>query len=434
MSTHRKDKADSPVVRLARGWSRRRTWVAGWLLAALWAGFFPLYSDHRAHRIWGLFAAVGYVLAAAAACRLPRPRARPAALGFALAGAVVLPVLHLALTGQAQSEVRVIERAGALLLEQGTPYLPHPRDSLDYTPYLPGMALFGMPRVLLGDGPGALRLLGDARLWCAAAFFICLCVGRTVLARAAGGDEEARGTARTYATSLSVLVASPLIAMPICVSGVDLPLTGLCCLAIALTGVRRPVAAGLVLAAACSLKWTALPAIVVAVVLLARLGGSRPAVRCALAAVGGTVVLVLPSALVSPGPMVQQVLAFPTGRGDVATPAVGPMPGQLLASSGSLGWYAAVLLLALGGTAMAVWLVVRPPATAVAAADRLGAGLCLAFLLAPAGRFGYFALPLFLMLWIRRADPVHRRKARRPASLTLSPRSARVPTASLLRD
>ncbi|MFE3882132.1 hypothetical protein ACFXPQ_04285 [Streptomyces lydicus] len=93
---------------------------------------------------------------------------------LALAGAVVLPLLFLVLTGQAQSEVEVIERSGRLLLEQGTPYLPHSSEVSDYTPYLPAMALLGIPRVLFGDHSGAAKLLGDARIWCAAVFLLGL--------------------------------------------------------------------------------------------------------------------------------------------------------------------------------------------------------------------------------------------------------------------
>jgi hypothetical protein len=51
--------------------------------------------------------------------------------------------------------------------------------------------------------------------------------------------------------------------------------------------------------------------------------------------------------------------------------------------------------------------LLRPPRCAVAAADRLAAGLALAFLLAPAGRFGYLALPLFLSAFVRLAARRH---------------------------
>ncbi|MEI5098010.1 glycosyltransferase 87 family protein [Streptomyces sp. PmtG] len=268
----------------------------------------------------------------------------------------------------------------------------------DYTPYLPGMALLGLPRALLGDDTAAARALGDARLWCAAVFLLCLVAGRAVLA------PRARPAARaSYRTGLAVLVASPVVALPLCVSGVDLPLAGLCCLGLALAARGRPLAAGLALAAACALKWTAWPAVAVAVALLASGPGARAAARCAGTALAGTVAAVLPSALLAPGPLTQQVFAFPAGRGEVATPAASPLPGRLLADLGPLGWYAAVALLLCGGAAVAASLVVRPPADAVAAADRLAAGLCLAFLLAPAGRFGYLALPLVLVVWTRLA-------------------------------
>lgn len=120
-----------------------------------------------------------------------------------------------------------------------------------------------------------------------------------------------------------------------------------------------------------------------------------------MVALAGTAVLVLPGALRSPGPMFHQVFAFPTGRGPLPTPAGSPLPGRLLGDLGPAGWYAAVTLLLLGGLAVAASLVLRPPRDAVGAADRLALGLCVAFLLAPAGRFGYLALPLLLALWAR---------------------------------
>ncbi|MFE3554074.1 glycosyltransferase 87 family protein [Streptomyces sp. NPDC059193] len=413
--------------RVVRRVGRRRIWVGGWLLAAVWAGAFPLVSTLDTHRVWGACAAAGYGGAALASCLLPRPRARTWAVGCALLGALVLPLLYLLLTGSGQSEVAVIERSAELLVSQSTPYLADPLTVTDYNPYLPGMALFGLPRALFGDG-GPARILGDARVWCAAVFLLSLWAGRRVLAAPAGSRAALATTLpapsrtsrapRTFRTALAVLIASPVVALPLCVSGVDLPMTGLCCLGLALAARHRPVAAGLVLAAACSLKWTAWPALAVAVALLAAsgAGGGRRAVRCALVTAAGTLAAVLPSALLSPGPMFQQVLAFPTGRAPVATPAASPLPGRLLADLGPVGWYAAMALLLCGGTAVAASLVVRPPAGVVAAADRLALGLCTAFLLAPAGRFGYLALPLVLFVWPRIAAGSDRPFSHRPFS------------------
>ncbi|WP_327682302.1 hypothetical protein [Kitasatospora sp. NBC_00458] len=403
-------------------------------MAAGWAGAFPLVSGLGPHRSWGLCAAAGYVAAAVAVLVLPWRWAPRYAAVVALVGAVAAPLLLLLATGQGQSEVAVIERSGELLLRHGTPYLADPRTVAEYTPYLPGMALFGLPRALLGSDGWPARVLGDARLWCAAVFLGCLvaaagpCGRRWVLPGRARPRRARRGQARRerlrlgvagapvsgvfgvpVGTAAAALLASPPVALPLCVSGVDLPLTGLCCLALALAGRARPLGAGSALALACALKWTAWPAVAVTAALLAATAGRRAAVRATAAAVAGTAVLVLPAVLRSPGPLVEQVFAFPTGRGGLPTPASSPLPGRLLADLGPAGWYAATALLLLAGLAVAVSLVRRPPRDAVGAAERLALGLALAFLLAPAGRYGYLALPVLLVLLARLGGTGRRR-------------------------
>ncbi|WAC99111.1 glycosyltransferase 87 family protein [Streptomyces sp. NA13] len=361
-------------------------------MAAVWAAAFPVVSSLGPHRVWGASACVGY-LCAAVAVLSRRSLGRAVSVWIAGIGAVLVPLVVLVLTGGAQSEVGVVERAGLLTVRQGTPYLADPQAVVEVTPYLPGMALFGLPGAVVADGWEPLRYLGDARLWCAAAFLGCLWAAGRVL----GG----RGTGQLVGAAL---IASPVVALPLAVSGVDLPLTGLLCLALALAARHRPVAAGLALALACSLKWTAWPALAVVAALLARRAGLGAAVRGTGVAVAGTVLAVLPSALLAPGPLVEQVFAFPTGRGEWETPAASPLPGRLLADLGPFGWYTAMTLLAAGGVAVAVSLWVRPPAGLVPAADRLAVGLCTAFLLAPAGRFGYLALPVLLSVWARLAE------------------------------
>ncbi|WP_327738495.1 glycosyltransferase 87 family protein [Streptomyces nojiriensis] len=388
--------------------SRTARWATGWLLAAAWALSFPLFSSLAPHRLWGWCAAAGY-LGAAAATALGRRRA---ALAAALLGAVAVPLLWLVLTGQGQSEVTVIERSGRLLLESGRLYVDRPAHVGEYTPYLPGMALLGIPRALLGgDGGGdgwVVRLLGDARIWCAAVLFGCTGAARRLLVGGTGGgaaggtgDERGGGPVGGPGRLLPVLVASPVVALPLAVSGVDLPLAGLCCLALAAAAAGRPVLAGAALAGACALKWTALPAVAVAAALLAVCRGGRAAVRCALVAAAGTALLVLPAALLQPAELWRQVFAFPTGRAEVPTPASSPLPGHLLAELAPWGWYLTVGLLLAGGIVVALSLLARPPRTVAAAADRLALGLTLAFLLAPAGRFGYLALPVLLSVWAR---------------------------------
>ncbi|WP_129289496.1 glycosyltransferase 87 family protein [Streptomyces sp. N1] len=361
-------------------------------MAAVWAAAFPVVSSLGPHRVWGASACVGYLCAAVAVLSW-RSLGRAVSVWIAGIGAVLVPLVVLVLTGGAQSEVGVVERAGLLTVRQGTPYLADPQAVVEVTPYLPGMALFGLPGAVVADGWEPLRYLGDARLWCAAAFLCCLWAAGRVL----GG----RGTGQLVGAAL---IASPVVGLPLAVSGVDLPLTGLLCLALALAARHRPVAAGLALALACSLKWTAWPALAVVAALLAHRAGLGAALRGTGVAVAGTVLAVLPSALLAPGPLVEQVFAFPTGRGEWETPAASPLPGRLLADLGPFGWYAAMTLLAAGGVAVAVSLWVRPPTGLVPAADRLAVGLCTAFLLAPAGRFGYLALPVLLSVWARLAE------------------------------
>ncbi|MCD0483956.1 glycosyltransferase 87 family protein [Streptacidiphilus sp. ASG 303] len=417
-------RAASPAVRSAlaactRAAGSRRARVLACLAAAAWAAAFPLTSRLANQRTWGLLAAAAYLAAALAVGLLPRARGARTAARTAFAGAVVLPLAVLALQGHRQSEVGVVERSAQLLLHTGSPYLADPAVVTDYNPYLPAMALFGLPRALLGGGDattdvtagdgGLTGLLGDARLWFAAAFLLCAAAAWRLL-RPHGTPAVPAGAPRP-ASPLLVLTASPLVALPLAVGGVDLPLTGFCVLALALAARGRAAAAGLALALACALKWTAWPALPVAAVLLLAAHGRRAALRCAAIAVAGAAATVLPTALTHPGAMLEQVVRFPLGLTAVRTPAASPLPGRLIAAYAPGGSATCLVLLCLGGGAVAARLLLRPPLTAVQAADQLAVGLATAFLLAPAGRFGYLALPALIALWPRLAARAARRAA-----------------------
>ncbi|MEV4557038.1 hypothetical protein AB0K51_08570 [Kitasatospora sp. NPDC049285] len=367
----------------------------GCLAAAGWAAAFPLLSDLVNQVYWGRFAAPAYLLAAVLCVTLPRGLAPRAAATAAAIGAVLLPLAALALKGRHQSEVMVVERGAYLLLHTGSPYLTDPTHVTDYNPYLPAMALFGLPRAALGAAHPATRLLGDARLWFAAAFLACLLAGWRLL----------RPTlTRAPILPLAVLTASPLIALALVVGGVDLPLIGVCCLAMALAERGHPVRTGLVLALACTLKWTAWPAVPVALLLLHHRHGLRPALRAGVLAVTLGCAVIAPFALDRTRELYEQVVRFPLGLTALHTPAGSPLPGKVLAGLGPLGHTLSLTLLCLGGLAVALWLLAYPPPTAVAACDLLAAGLTVAFTLAPAGRFGYLALPAVLVLWPRLAS------------------------------
>ncbi|MGV9270746.1 glycosyltransferase 87 family protein [Kitasatospora sp. NPDC003701] len=391
----------------ARLASLRRVQLFGCLVAAGWAAAFPLVSDLPNQRLWGAVAAPAYALAGLLCLILPRRWAARTAAAVAVLGAVLVPLALLALQGRHQSEVMVVERSAHLLLTTGSPYLPHPVVVTDYNPYLPAMTLFGMPRALVGSGNPVAQVVGDARIWFALTFLACLLASWRLL-------RPSRD--RAPVLPLAVLTASPLIALALVVGGVDLPLIGVCCLAMALAERDRTIAAGLVLALACTLKWTAWPALPVAVLLLWRLYGRRPAARAGLTALGAGLLVILPSALVRADALREQVVRFPLGLTAIQTPAGSPLPGKVLAGFGPTGHTVSLALMTVGGLGVAIWLLARPPVSAIAAADLLAAGLAIAFMLAPAGRFGYLALPVVLVIWPRLA--ARRWSGRRPVPVS----------------
>ncbi|GHH05315.1 glycosyltransferase 87 family protein [Streptomyces lanatus] len=396
----------APLVPPAPARSRRalrvRRDVLFWLGCAVFALALALVTNLTPHRIWGACAAVGYAVAAELARRSPRPWSRHSALA-ALLGAVVVPLTLMVLAGTAQSEVHVVEHSGALLLDSGSPYVPHPVGVDDYNPYLPGMALFGIPHALFGGTP-----LADARVWFCAVFLVSMLI-------AARGAGRGRGTLASVASVSSVgesdaraallLAAFPAVALPLAVGGVDLPVIGLMCLGLALAGRGGSgVAAGLAMGAAAALKWTAWPLLPVGLVLLPVTAGRRTAVRAGVVAVLVASAAVVPVALADPHAFVEHVVLFPLGEGGVHSPAASPLPGYLLATYVPGGSVLAMGALVAAAGGVAVSLAVRPPRTVVAAADRLALGLGLAMCLIPATRFGYLVYPLVLAAWFRRGE------------------------------
>ncbi|MFI6152029.1 glycosyltransferase 87 family protein [Kitasatospora sp. NPDC051170] len=396
----------------------RSVQLLGCLVAAGWAAAFPLVSDLENQRLWGLIAAPSYLLAGLLCLALPRRVASRAAAAAALLGAVVAPLALLALTGRHQSEVMVVERSAHLLLTTGDAYLPHTAVVTDYNPYLPAMSLFGMPRQLLGSSNAFTQVAGDARIWFALAFVVCLLAAWRLLRPSRRNTTDLRAPL----LPLAVLTASPLIALALVVGGVDLPLIGVCCLAMALADRDRPVGAGLVLALACTLKWTAWPALPVAVLLIWHLYGRRPAARAALISVGASLAVIVPVWLRQSDALRDQVVRFPLGLTAIRTPAGSPLPGKVLAGFGPTGHTISLALVTVGAVGVAIWLLARPPVSAIGAADLLAAGLTIAFIFAPAGRFGYLGLPAVLLIWPRLA--ARRWNSRRPVP---PPRAAAEP-------
>jgi hypothetical protein len=394
---------------------RSRRAAAWFAVFAVYAGGVAVFSGPGHDRSWGIWASFGYAAAAVLAAAWPTRRGRLAALAASLAGALAAPVVWLATRATATPDVAVVTRSGAMLLHHGSPYLPLSQLAhggfLAYNPYLPVMAVFGLPRAL-----GVPGLAGDPRPWLAVATFLLLAAAF----RIALGERAWTGRSLRLA---ALAVASPVLAFPLAEGITDPPVLALTCLALALlAGPARPwagparawagparsaarpgawlapgaCAAAVTIGVACAMKYTAWPAVAVLAAMVAARDGARSAARFAATAVAAAAVLtagLAPAAMAAPAALIQNTLAYPLGLTRVRTPAQSPLPGHLLATLGPAGHLAAIMLLIAAGLGIAASLVTRPPADGAAAARRLALGLALMFALSPATRFGYFAYP-----------------------------------------
>ena len=367
-----------------------RLWLAAIFAAcALFAAGMGVFSTDSLHRLWGLFAVIAYGLAAGLVLAWRSSRAVDLALVIAVGGALLAPLSLLAEQGRWQPEVGVIARGARLLLQHGSPYesqavVTASHDPNIYNPYLPVMAIFGLPRALLGPG-----LITDPRIWFALGFVAVFAAALAV----SGARDVLRWTA--------LVTATPVIAFSLTVGGTDVPVLALLCLGLALLWRRpQPLVAGLVLGVAAATKATAWPALIVAATMLLVRDGRRAAARFLLAALAAAAVIVGPVAAVWPHALVENTILFPLGLAKVKSQAVSPLPGHLLADTGPTGHTIAVALLCLAGLGVLISLVVRPPRNVPSATWRLIIGLVLMFVLAPATRFGYFMYPLGLWAWL----------------------------------
>ncbi|MFF0254971.1 glycosyltransferase 87 family protein [Micromonospora zamorensis] len=425
--------ADDPTARRSRWHWRTLDAAAGGLAldlglyaaSAIFAAITAVTSTLLPHRAWGAVAAVGYLVATLVALvqLLLRRRsptsplvglpARWAVTGLAWAGTALLPLLWQSIdraggrTDRAQEEVLVVEQAGTRLLEHGTPYLgpdaiaalPPGEQLMGYTPYQPGMAMFGLPRAL------ADTWWTDSRVWFAVGTALALALAVAALrGTPAATDQVHTGHRRDAALLRGVQAATvlPICALTLATGGDDLPVLALCLLALALAAADRPGRAGLAVGLAGALKLFAWP---VALVLIVWGLTRRAGARVAAGAIGLPVAALLPAMLVDRDALTENVLRFPLGHGLVTSPAQSPFPGHLVATALPAGRLIAAALLVAAGVAIAVRLARRPPHTAVAAALICGYGLLVAIALMPSTRFGYLLYPLALLTW---APALHR--------------------------
>ena len=388
----------------------RRWLAAAFAVSAVFAALLASFTTNHLHQIWGVSAAIAYG-AAAAAVLAWKARGADLAVALSTCGALVAPLLLLAVEQLRQPEVHVITRSAAMLLRHGSPYpapavTAHAHNPNLFDPYLPVMTLFGLPRALLGMAP-----VTDPRIWLGLGFVIIFFAAVAV----AGARDPWRWTL--------LVASSPVIALALTVGGTDVPVLALLCLGLALLWRHpRPVPAGLVLGVAAAMKATAWPGLAVALVLVWVTCGRRTAAGFAAAALGAAAALIGPVAALAPRSLMENTVAFPLGLAGTTSAAVSPLPGHLLAGTGRTGHLLAVVLLALVFAGLAAWLWLRPPRSVPAAAWWLITGLTLMFLTAPASRFGYFMYPAGMAAWLAAASLPWRlaRQRAQPAAAAVS--------------
>jgi Glycosyltransferase family 87 len=372
----------------------RRRWLAGiFAVSVIWAVLVAVFSSDSVHRLWGVMAAVGYGLALLAVLAFRNARVSDLALGLSFVGGLLAPLTWMAARGLEQPEVWVVARSGSMLLHQGTPYasaaaLAATTDPNAYNPYLPVMALFGLPRAIFDGG-----LLTDPRIWFGAVFLAVFWLAL----RQGGASSPGRW---------ALLVAgSPVIAFELAVGGTDVPMVGFLCLGFALlyrrpTSINLAILAGLALGIASAMKATAWPALVVAIVLIAVRDGRKAVAAFTLTALGVVAVCVGPF-IVHPKSLVDNTIKFPLGLASVQSAASSPLLGHVIAATWhSAGHTIVVVLLVLAAAAVALSLVFRPPQTVSRAVVLLAGAMTLMFVLAPSTRFGYFIYPATLAIWL----------------------------------
>jgi hypothetical protein len=375
----------------------RRRWLAGiFAVSAIWAILVAVFSSNHVHQLWGEMAAVGYGLALLVVLVLRHARTADIALGLAFLGGLIAPLGWLAAHSDAlagrgllQPEVWVVANSGASLIHHGTPYtdaalLAGTQNPNAFNPYLPVMALFGLPRTFFDLG-----LLTDPRVW----FGIVFLVVFWFALRHAGARDSGRWTV--------LVAATPVIAFELAVGGTDVPMVAFLCLGFAFLWERKPLLAGLALGIGASMKATAWPALLVAVALLAVRDGKRAVVNFTLAALAVVAVCVGPFIVNHPKALVENTIAFPLGLAHVRSAAASPLPGHIIAATWpQTGHTIVVLLLALAGLAVAASLVFKPPRSVPRAVVLLAGAMTLMFVLAPSTRFGYFIYPAGLAIWL----------------------------------
>ncbi len=366
----------------------------------------PLYREWGQMALWAYLSAFVISLCMTRMARIaPSVRARLILAALVVVGAAVVPMaleiswrfdggpqaLHV------QPEVVVIEHAAHEVATGHDPYqarmshgelmgrVPGLPDYEAFFPYLPAMALFGLPSTTAMP-----RGIGDARVWF---FLVTALVVAMALWRLPVGQ-------RRRLRAVQVMLVLPWAALTIATGGDDLPIIALLLLAVVLTAQKRPLWAGLVLGLVSAMKFTAWPlALFLLLAARDRDERKRPGIMAA-GLLSVSVPLVLITLVANPRTFVANVVLFPLGLSGVSSPAGSALPGHIVVSLIPSVHRIFPLLCAVIGVSYLVWWIRSHRPDSVVAVCRLaGWALLIAILLAPATRVGYLMYPLNFFVW-----------------------------------
>jgi hypothetical protein len=414
-------------LKLDRPRSAHQWLIVAYAVFTAYAAIFAGLSGGR-DREWAIWAVCGYASGTVLLWR----RRTGAALVISRALTLVVPLIWISVAFPLEDGMNVINRSADLLIHHGSPYLPKDQVKgwIDYNPYLPVMALFGLPYAA-----GLHGFAGNAGVWLAVVTVIVLAAAFWVATPSDAGTRR-----RLAALCAAIAIASPVIALNLAVITTDPPVLAFMLLSLAFAAhpnqpgtalssrtqagalsaspvttvaiATGAVPSGIALAVACVLKDTAWVAIPVMLAMFWSRDGMRAAVRFIVALLAAAVALIAvlaPAALIKPAAMVAMIrdtVLFPLGLTKYKTPAESLLPGHLLATMGTAGHVLSVGLLLAVGLAVAVSLFIWPLRDVRAAAWRMAIGLTLMFALGPDVRFGYFLYPLGLAGWLALTSPV----------------------------
>jgi hypothetical protein len=254
-------------------WPAHRWDILWYFVAAIFAAAVAFGSGEPAQWHWGYLSCLPYLVAAVVSSALRTTKSRAWLLAVVTVAVVLVPLgleshwRHVGNPRLAQPEVGVIEQSARYVVHGDSPYQAYfhnghwygvnpdqPRYE-SFFPYLPGMAVFGIPSAITHKGLGRT----DARIAMSAVTVLLLALAMALW----------RADGRRKIRVAQVLLTLPTGALFLATGGDDMPILALSLLALVCLVRRWWVAAALILGVACAMKFTAWP-LAVALILVAR--------------------------------------------------------------------------------------------------------------------------------------------------------------------